>query len=173
MVFATRCSDDANRPDLATSDALVRWSPTPDGSVHFGLPTSTSCLKVPNHATANGTALSVGTCDTTPSKDVFAFNNNGEITYTRNGVTKCVDMQGPTEAQWLAGNSAPNTGATIQLWSCAGVLGQKWNVTGPVTHTSSSKCLDWGGDLTNGTPYGTTCNGLAYQNWDYYWKTDI
>jgi hypothetical protein len=172
-VYVTRCYDDENRPDLAASSSIMRWSPTPDGSIHFGAPSSATCLKVPNHSTANGTALTVGTCDASPNKDVFAFNNSGEIRYTRNGITKCLDIQGPTEAQWLAGAAAPNVGAIVQLWTCAAVLGQRWNIVGPLTHTSNGQCLDWGGDGSNSIPFGLGCNGLRYQDWDYHWKSDI
>jgi hypothetical protein len=166
-VIMFRCAGSKNRPDLNGTNQNQRWTVLrSDGNreIRFGSPSGNKCLTVPNGSAENGVGLTVTTCNDSASQK-FDFQSNGEIRFG----AKCLDIQGPTEAQWLAGSGLTDSGARVQLWDCANkVPFQRWNLSGPIRRNTNGTCLDWGSGLTGQMPFTLSCNNLTFQNWDFY-----
>jgi hypothetical protein len=171
QVIVHRCAGSKNRPDLNGSDQNQRWSLLATGGpgeIRFGGPSSPSCLTVPGGSTQNGVGLTVAACNGSTSQR-FDLNDRGEIKFTNNGISKCLDVQGPTESQWLGGAGLADAPARVQLWDCANkVPFQRWNLSGPIRRSTGGSCLDWGAGWPGQLPFSATCNNTVFQTWDYH-----
>jgi hypothetical protein len=86
---------------------------------------------------------------------------------------KCLDVAGPTDAQYPSGIGRPTEGQPVQLYPClAQQLNQKWNLTGEIRDWSSGTCLRVGstGNLSShANCYEDSLNSVS--DWDYYPRT--
>jgi hypothetical protein len=146
-----------------------RWTiaPKPSGTpeIRFGGPLSVACLTAP----ASGTGqLTVTTCNGS-DRQKFSFANANQQISSVAFPTKCVDLQGELDDDYLAGYGLPTNGAPVQLFDCsAKQFNQKWNFSGEIYNYQHVACLprDGGGngdDLSIGP-----CNGSEAQLFDYY-----
>lgn len=147
----------------ALDGANQRWRITAQREIEFA--SSGMCLTLPESGTAN-----LNDC-AQPDLQRFSFAAAGQIRLLSQP-GKCLDVQGWTDAQYLAGNGLPTNGQRLQRFTCLEAqLNQRWNLTGPVHH-STELCLERaGGSETNGTGVEIApCTTSAAQRWDYYWR---
>lgn len=145
----------------ALGGGYQRWSLTRDGHIKYGDGASNRCAEI------NGAGrLVIATCAST-SGQIFSFAD-GKITRASSG--KCVDAQGPSDAQYIAGQSGPGVGTYVQEQTCNTSLNQKWNLSGALRYgANASLCMARAGADGNGTVMTlATCNGAAAQEWDYF-----
>jgi hypothetical protein len=145
-----------------------RWSIDTSRRIHFGA--TNKCVTA---VTTSGAALFLWDCGAAPhaNNQAFTFAADGSLKMASSPAS-CADVQGPTTAQYLAGQGVPGNGAPVQTFTCvADQLNQKWNLSGTFKH-EAGLCIDVASaSNNNGTPVQTfTCNGTIAQDWDYYWK---
>jgi hypothetical protein len=143
----------------ALGGANQRWSLTRAGQIKYG--TTSKCAKLV------GGRLQLATCNTADNAQLFTFNN-GLIKRTSSG--NCLDVQGPSDAQFITGIGQPNVGTFVQEFSCNTALNQRWNFSGSVKYgANAGLCLNRVGVEGNGAPMTlATCNSSSNQEWDYY-----
>jgi hypothetical protein len=138
------------------------------GEIRFA-GTPAKCLTV--QSSNNGTVATVADCNGSAGQQ-FTMHGSGDIRV----FGKCLNVEGPTEASWLGGAGGPTNGSAgggvgdVNLWDCANVIAQKWNLSGPIVNALSGQCLDAGSEGHGLVPWTDTCNGLVFQEFDYYFK---
>lgn len=142
----------------ALGGANQRWSYVRPGLIKYG--TTSWCARLVSGR------LALAACNSGDSAQLFTFND-GRLT-TSSG--KCLDVYGPSDAQFTSGQGMPGVGAFVQEFTCNSALNQRWNVSGPIRHAANSGlCLNRAGADGNGTWMTlATCNGSSNQEWDYY-----
>ncbi|WP_436390433.1 RICIN domain-containing protein [Amycolatopsis sp. MEPSY49] len=111
------------------------------------------CVDVSNSGTANGTAVQLWTCNTTPAQRWT--RQNGTI----RALGKCLDVS----------NSGTADGTLVQLWDCNATGAQTWQARsdGTLLNPQSGKCLDATGSASaDGTRLQIwSCSAAAGQRW--------
>jgi hypothetical protein len=142
----------------ALGGANQRWSLGGDGRLRYGSLSSSYCARIVNNRLVIGSCL---------SGDVFSYNN-GKISL---GLS-CLDVLGPSDAQYVSGKGLPSNGMVVQLYSCNTALNQKWNLNGQLRFGENhSQCLarDAGKDSNGVVLRLQACNtDMSGQEWDYY-----
>jgi hypothetical protein len=144
----------------------------------------TYCVTIPGYTADRNKIIYVDQC-LYPEAQQFSFTSEGWIYYSYAGVSRCFDVQGPSDAQYVGGQGGP--GSWVQLYDClSGMpnqnLNQRWNFSGPIR--ALGKCIDrvnaLDGNAVRVQTY--TCRGpadpspsgsyepvaKAAQMWDYY-----
>jgi hypothetical protein len=156
-------STPGTRIQLYTCGALggqnQTWSLTRDGHLQYGTTGSCAAINADGH-------LTIAACANT-SAQLFEFED-GRI--VRTASAKCLDAQGPSDAQYTSGIGGPAVGTFVQEFACNGSMNQKWNLSGALRYgTDPGLCMTRAGADTNGTPLTlAACDGSASQVWDYY-----
>ncbi|VVJ19443.1 Chitinase (EC [Amycolatopsis camponoti] len=137
--------------NVATSAYLIAsGTPYPAGTI-TGL--GGKCVDVSASNTANGTAVQLWTCNTTPAQRWT--RQNGTI----RAFGKCLDVA----------NSGTADGTLVQLWDCNATGAQTWQARsdGTLLNPQSGKCLDaTGNSSADGTRLQIrTCSAAANQRW--------
>ena len=135
------------------------WTLERDGHIQYGTSGSCAAIDASGH-------LTIAACANVASQ-LFAFGG-GKISRISSG--KCLDVQGPNDAQYVAGIGGPANGAIVQEATCNTSMNQKWNLNGAIRYgANSSLCMTRAGMDKNGTPLVlSACNGAATEEWDYY-----
>ncbi len=145
----------------ALGGANQRWSRTRAGQIRYG--TTDRCARVG----ANG-RLELGICNTADAAQLFTFNAS-QIRPTGNqGV--CLDVIGPSDAQFTSGQGLLTDGAQVQVFACSGLtLNQKWAFSGGLRHDgNASLCLARGSDGNGSALSLASCSGAdETQTWDF------
>lgn len=147
----------------ALGGANQKWTVTPSGQIKYGGPASGKCV------TAVGSAVFLWDCGF-PTYQQFSFLSTGRIRL-KSSSTRCLDVEGWTDAEYLAGTGLPSNGQSVQVFTCLSQQrNQLWNLSGRVRHAYTGLCLDReGGSEDNGTRIQIwTCNDTGAQRWDYY-----
>jgi hypothetical protein len=147
----------------ALGGANQRWKLSETGAIRFG--DTDRCLTAPL-----GRAAYLWNCNQ-PALQRFALLPGGQLELARQrGV--CLDVQAPTNAQYLSGVGLPVNGLPVQAFPClANQLNQRWNLSGPARHRLSGGCLARpSGSELNGTSLRVgPCRDAVSTRWDYYW----
>jgi len=124
--------------------------PTP---VALANPVTGMCLADPGAATANGTTVTVSTCDGAPDQ---------AWTLPAGPVASGVPGKCLGDAGGLTGN-----GNKIDIYTCNGTTPQQWTAEPDGTVQVLGKCLDvQGGGTVSDTPVDLySCNGTGAQQW--------
>lgn len=175
----------ASRAGTPSRDGNQRWDRLdPNGILRL---TGTNiCAAVPNpSATIAGQRLITRTCSTSSTAQQFFFGAPADqitsIQY-RAATQNCLEVIGPTDAQFFGGTVGPTENVSIRFAACSStpLLTQNWNLTGQVK--ALGQCMDRpGGDETLFTarlqtwPCTSASNGdfvtnSRGQEWDFYWK---
>jgi hypothetical protein len=144
----------------ALAGANQRWSLSGDGHLRYGDLSSNKCARVVNGQ------LVIWTCQASSSQ-TFTFNGQ-KIT----NAGSCLDVYGPSDAQYLAGSGGPANGNSVQTYTCNTSLNQKWNLTGNIRYANDpSLCLARSGASESngaGLIVSTCIQNASAQTWDYY-----
>jgi hypothetical protein len=145
-----------------TGAPMQQWQPAAPRSVNPGAgpvpltlanPVTGMCLADPGASTANGTVVTVSTCD--GAADQAWTLPAGPVASGVPG--KCLDDAG----------AKTGNGNKIDIYTCNGTSAQRWTAEPDGTFRVLGKCLDvHGGGTASGTPvdlYG--CNGTGAQQW--------
>ncbi len=146
----------------ALGGANQRWSRTRAGQIRYG--TTSRCARIG----ANG-RLELGTCSTADPAQLFQFT--ASRIQPSNDPSKCLDVIGPSDAQFTSGQGLLTDGAQVQLFACSGLtLNQKWAFSGGLRYGADpSLCLSRGSDANGSGLSLGSCNGAdETQTWDYY-----
>ncbi len=137
-----------------------RWTRTRSGLLKYG--TSNKCARVGD----NG-RLQLATCNTADSAQVFSFSS-GKIRRVSTG--KCLDVYGPSDAQFTSGQYLPENGSFVQELTCNTALNQKWHFSGNLRYgASASLCLARGVDANGSALSLASCSAdEERQTWDYH-----
>jgi len=135
------------------------------------------CVTVRNWGTSDGNILYLWDC-IYPDAQGFRLLADGSIRYTYGGVTKCLDVVGPSDWQFTHGQGTIGNGSPVQLFTCSTpTLNQKWNFSGQIRKAAyDPECLDrqWGNDANGIVAWSWPCtvnstNAFDHaQTWDYY-----
>jgi hypothetical protein len=139
-----------------------KWTRTRAGQIRYGL--TDRCARIG----ASG-QLELGVCNTADAAQMFFFTN-GRIE-ALNDSTKCLDVIGPSDAQFTSGQGLLVDGARLQMFACsAPTLNQKWAFSGGLHYAASANlCLARGGDANGSALSLATCGGSdETQAWDFY-----
>lgn len=134
------------------------------GQLRFG--TSTRCVRI-NAANR----LELGTCSTADPAQLFSFAG-GVIKPLNGNGPQCLDVVGPSDAEFTSGHGLLGDGAQLQLMPCNGLtLNQKFEYRGALRYDGSpSLCLSRGSD-GNGSQLSLsacTAGSDETQTWDFY-----
>jgi outer membrane receptor protein involved in Fe transport len=146
----------------ALGGANQNWSRTRAGQIRYG--TTNRCARI-----GASNLLELGACDTSDAAQLFSFTVSG-IKPASNG-SMCLDVIGPSDAQFTSGQGLLVDGARVQLFACSGLtLNQKWTFSGGVRYDANpGLCLARGSDGNGSGLSLATCSGDAEtQTWDYY-----
>ncbi len=159
----TYANGTAVRVGTCTDDLRQRWSI--DTLRRVRLVGTNSCL---TWSPTVGASLFMWDCGGSANQS-FDMLADGSLAFS--GGSRCVDVQGPSTAQYVAGVGLPRSGDRVQTYTCvADQQNQKWNIGGRVTH-SSGLCVDHQSSNQNGTAVQLrNCNNSDAQRWDYYWR---
>lgn len=147
-----------------------RWRIDAQGRIRFG-----STSKCVTFAPTQDVALFLYECGAAPNQNRQSplFADNGALLLpTGTGDFLCADVQGPTDAQYLAGQGLPQNGVPVKAFQCRNEqLNQKWNLSGAFRNVDGT-CIDVvNAGNANGTGVQSFgCNGTVAQDWDYYWR---
>lgn len=139
-----------------------KWTRTRAGQIRYGL--TDRCARIG----ASG-QLELGVCNTADSAQLFLFSN-GRIEAANDG-SKCLDVIGPSDAQFTSGQGLLVDGARLQMFTCsAPTLNQKWAFSGGLHYDASvNLCLARGSDANGSGLFLSTCGGSdETQAWDFY-----
>jgi hypothetical protein len=140
-----------------TGAATQQFTRDPAGLIRYG---DTSCVT----ETAAHTLI-LSACSDTNNQQKFVFVD-GRIVATS---WRCVDVVGPSDAQYTSGIGLPTPGAAVQTFTCNTSLNQRWVLSGPIRHDlAPARCLARTGDLNWAALRSRTCDASASQRWDYY-----
>ena len=82
----------------------------------------------------------LGTCNTNDDDQRFSLLNGYII--NRAGV-RCLDVVGPSDAQFTNGEGAPGVGSPVQEVECNSSLNQRWNINGQIRYgANTTLCLN-------------------------------
>jgi hypothetical protein len=151
------------RMGTCNDDGRQRWAI--DTMKRIRLIGTQSCL---TWSSTVGASLVMWGCGGSSAQN-FDMLADGSLSFL--GGTRCVDVQGPSTAQYVTGVGLPRPGDRVQTYTCvADQQNQKWNIGGRVTH-GSGLCMDHQSSNGNGNPVQLrSCNNSDAQRWDYYWK---
>lgn len=143
----------------ASAGAGQRWTLGRDGLIRYG--TTSWCARMVD------ARLQIAACNAGDVQQLFTFDG-GRI--QRLGSRLCLDVVGPSDAQFTQGLGSPTVGAPVQEFVCNGALNQQWNLDGPIRHAANpGLCLNRAGPDGNSTALTLgACDGSAGQEWDYY-----
>lgn len=144
----------------ALGGANQRWTRTRAGQIRYA--TTNMCAQIGS----NG-LLRLAACNAGDGAQLFNFYG-GRIQRLSNA--KCLDVNGPSDAQYVAGMGMPSNGSFIQEFTCNNSLNQKWNFSGALRFGANSNlCLGRGWDGNGSVLSLASCTGAAEaQVWDYY-----
>jgi hypothetical protein len=146
----------------AFGGANQRWSRTRAGQLRYG--TTNRCARIG----ASG-RLELGLCNTGDAAQLFQFSA-ARIRPADEG-TMCLDVIGPSDAQFTSGQGLLGDGAQVQLFPCSGLtLNQKWHFSGGLRYDANpALCLGRGSDANgSGLSLGACTGADETQTWDYY-----
>ena len=146
----------------ALGGANQKWSRTRAGQIRYG--TTNRCARI-----GASNQLELGACDTSDAAQLFSFTVGGIKPASNSSM--CLDVIGPSDAQFTSGQGLLIDGARVQLFACSGLtLNQKWTFSGGVRYDASpGLCLARGSDGNGSGLSLATCNGDAEtQSWDYH-----
>lgn len=143
----------------ALAGANQRWTRTRAGQLKYG--TSSKCARI--GATGR---LELGACNAADNAQIFSFNN-GVIQRVSNG--QCLDVSGPSDAQFVAGIGLLGNGAAVNQFTCNTALNQRWQFSGALRYDGNSAlCLQRGVDGNGSALALASCTGSdETQSWDY------
>ncbi len=144
----------------AAGGANQKWSIGNDKLIRYG--SGNKCARIVSNK------LVIWTCNSNWSSQKFSFNG-GKIVRDSGG--ECLDVIGPNDASYIAGNGLPGNGAQVQEYPCNTAMNQKWNLSGEIRYgADQGLCLDrkWGGDSPGTGLHLWSCNSGQAQQWDYY-----
>ncbi len=139
-----------------------KWSRTRAGQIRYG--TTDRCARIG----ASG-QLELGVCSTADTAQLFNFAASQIRPVGTSGI--CLDVVGPSDAQFTSGQGLLVDGARIQQFACSGLtLNQKWTFSGGLRFDGNAAlCLSRGSDGNGSGLSLATCNGdEETQTWDYY-----
>lgn len=144
----------------ALGGANQKWSRTRGGQIRYG--TTDRCARIG----ASG-LLELGVCNTTDAAQLFTFSDSQLRPINH---TVCLDVLGPSDAEFTSGHGLLGDGARIQLFTCNGSLNQKWHFNGGLRYDGApGLCLSRGSDGNGSGLSLGACNGTdETQTWDYY-----
>jgi hypothetical protein len=144
----------------ALGGANQHWTRTRAGQIKYGM--TNRCAQVGSDG-----HLRLAVCSASDNAQIFSFSG-GAIRRTSNG--KCLDVYGPSDAQFMSGAGLPSSGSFIQELTCNTALNQKWNFSGALRYgADASLCLNRGVDGNGSALALAACSGDAErQVWDYY-----
>jgi hypothetical protein len=144
----------------ALGGANQHWTRTRAGQIKYG--TTNMCAGI-----AGDSHLHLTACNVFDASQIFSFDDGG-IHHVTSG--KCLDVYGPSDAQFVSGMGLPGNGAPIQEFSCNTSLNQKWVFTGALrSGENDTLCLARGWDGNGSALSLAPCTGDAEtQVWDYY-----
>ncbi len=144
----------------ALGGAYQRWTRTRAGQIKYG--TTNMCAQIGGDG-----RLRLAACNTADGAQIFTFSG-GAIQRPSNG--QCLDVYGPSDAQYTAGQYLPTPGSFIQQRPCNTSLNQKWNFSGGLRYgANAGLCLSRGWDGNGAALTLAACTGVdETQTWDYY-----
>jgi len=136
-----------------------RWTRTRTGQIAYG--TTSMCAQL------GPEGLKLAPCSGDDDAQKFSFSD-GTIRRTSTG--KCLDVQGPSDAEFVSGSGLPTRGSPVQELSCNASLNQKWNFTGELRYGANPKlCLTRGVDAKGAGLSLADCSGNPEtQVWDHH-----
>jgi hypothetical protein len=146
----------------ALGGAYQRWSRTRAGQIRYG--TTDRCARI-----GANNRFELGLCNTADAAQLFTFGAS-QIKPANNS-SMCLDVFGPSDAQFTSGQGLLTDGAYVQLYACsAPTLNQKWTFSGGLRYDgNSSLCLARGSDANGSALSLASCSGTdETQTWDYY-----
>jgi hypothetical protein len=146
----------------ALGGANQRWRRRAGGLLEFAA--TGKCARLQNGL------LVLASCNTADSAQVFNLSD-GTIRPDANS-GKCLDVQGPSDAQYTSGQGLPTAGARVQAYTCNGSMNQKWNFAGQLRYgPNQALCLDRASDSAGAPLTVATCSSASTtQLWDYYFN---
>lgn len=143
----------------AIGGANQRWSRTRAGQIRFG--TTAWCARV-----GANSHLELGACNTADPAQIFTFDAS-VIRQVSTGL--CLDVQGPSDAQFISGQGLLNNGEFVHAFTCNTALNQRWAFRGGLRYDGNTAlCLNRGSDGNGSALSLATCNGNdETQTWDY------
>jgi Ricin-type beta-trefoil lectin domain len=139
-----------------------KWTRTRAGQIRYA--TTNRCARI-------GAAgrLELGACDGNDAAQLFNFS--ASRIQPKNDAAMCLDVIGPSDAQFTAGQGLLVDGAQVQLFACSGLaLNQRWTFSGGLRYDASpGLCLSRGSDANGSGLSLSSCSGTdETQTWDYY-----
>jgi hypothetical protein len=134
-----------------------RWTRTRAGQIQYG--STGMCAQI------GPEGLKLASCGADDAAQKFSFSD-GAI--RRAG--KCLDVQGPSDAEYVSGSGLPTRGGLVQEAACNSSLNQKWNFTGELRYDANPQlCLTRAADAKGAALSLVGCSGNAEtQVWDYH-----
>jgi hypothetical protein len=104
--------------------------------------------------------------NTADAAQIFSFNA-GVIRQVSSSL--CLDVHGPSDARFMAGQGLLGNGEFIQAFTCNTALNQRWAFRGGLRYDANSAlCLSRGSDGNGSALSLATCSGNdETQTWDY------
>jgi hypothetical protein len=137
-----------------------RWTRTRAGQFQYS--TTNMCAEM-------GPAghLQLAPCNANDDAQKFSFSD-GVIHRVSTG--KCLEVQGPSDAEYASGSGAPSNGNPILEAACNSSLIQKWNFSGALRYDASPNlCLTRRVDAKGSALYLADCSdNPETQEWDHY-----
>jgi hypothetical protein len=147
----------------ALGGANQKWTRTRAGQLRY---TGTNrCARI--DAAAN--RLVLADCNTADAAQTFQFSA-GSLRTTAD-FQVCLDVVGPSDAQFTSGIGTLDNGAQLGLQPCKGLtLNQKFHLMGGLRYDANAAlCLARGSDLNASQLSLASCNGTdETQTWEYY-----
>jgi Ricin-type beta-trefoil lectin domain len=111
--------------------------------------------------------LALATCDANDGAQIFRFSA-GEIRRVSTG--GCLQVRGPSDAEYVAGAGLPANGSAIEESACNASLAQRWNFSGALRYGANPDlCLARRADAHGSSLHLANCrNGSELQVWDYH-----
>jgi hypothetical protein len=144
----------------ASGGTNQRWTRTHAGQLEYG--TTNMCAEM-----SPAGQLQLAPCNANEDAQKFGFSD-GAIRHANTG--KCLEVRGPSDAQFASGMGIPTNGGPILEAPCNSSLIQKWNFSGALRYDASPNlCLTRRVD-TKGTPLhlAECSDSPETQVWDYY-----
>jgi Ricin-type beta-trefoil lectin domain/Astacin (Peptidase family M12A) len=144
----------------ALGGANQRWTRTGAGQIRYR--TTNMCAAV-----GPDKRLRLADCSTADKAQLFAFSQ-GAVRRLEGG--KCLDVQGPNDAQYTSGSGAPMNGSVVQEYVCNTALNQKWSFSGALRFGPDARlCLTRRVDAKgSGLALAPCRDDPETQVWDYY-----
>ncbi len=159
--------------------ANQRWTRTRAGQIRYGA--TGMCARVD----PSTSRLVLASCNAADDNQRFSFSG-GKIRRLSDA-TACLDVQGPSDAQFhpasgTGGSGGPVNGALVQQYTCNTSMNQRWNLRGALRYGGNANlCLARASDANPGdggdnrlslqtclATDGSDPSFTATQEWDYY-----